>query len=57
MIPASRAAQQSEFLNNQYNYPAKPRSQWELGVKVGEFHINGDVSPVPNIGFGGHLRK
>jgi outer membrane protein OmpA-like peptidoglycan-associated protein len=57
VIPASRAAQQSEFLNNQYNYPAKPRSQWELGVKVGEFHINGDVSPVPNIGFGGHIRK
>jgi outer membrane protein OmpA-like peptidoglycan-associated protein/opacity protein-like surface antigen len=57
LIPASRAAQQNEFLNNQYNYPAKPRSQWELGVKAGEFHVNGDVNWLPNFGFGGHVRK
>jgi len=57
VIPASRAAQQNEFMNNQYDFPAKPRSMWEVGVKVGEFHINGDVSPVPNFGFGAHVRK
>ena len=56
-IPPSRAAQQNEFKNNQYDYPAKPRNMWELGVKLGEFHINGDVSPVPNFGFGAHVRK
>jgi len=57
VIPASRAAQQSEFMNNQYDFPAKPRSMWELGVKVGTFQINGDVSPVPSFGFGAHVRK
>ena len=57
VIPASRAAQQNDFMNNQYDYPAKPRSMWEVGVKVGDFHINGDVSPVRSFGFGAHVRK
>ncbi len=58
LIPSSRMAQHSEFLNNQYNFPAKPRSQWELGLKIGSPSISGDVpSTFPNAGFGIHLRK
>lgn len=58
LIPASRVPQQNEFMNNQYYYPAKPRNQWEIGVKVGNFFIAGDVPTLfPNIGFGAHVRK
>jgi len=58
LIPSKRLAQHNEFLNNQYNYPAKPRNQWEVGVKVGTFNIFGDVhSLFPTPGFGIHVRK
>jgi hypothetical protein len=58
LIPPSRMAQHNEFLNNQYIFPAKPRSQWELGLKIGSPTIAGDVSSVmPNFGFGVHARK
>ena len=58
VIPSSRMAQHNEFLNNQYPYPAKPRNQWEIGVKVGAFTIGGDVPALfPTPGFGIHVRK
>jgi len=58
LIPPSRLAQHNEFLNNQYTFPAKPRNQWELGIKVGSPTINGDVTATfPNFGFGIHVRK
>jgi hypothetical protein len=58
LIPPSRLAQHNEFLNNQYDFPAKPRSQWELGFKVGSPSILGEVSTVlPGFGWGLHLRK
>ena len=58
LIPASRMAQHSEFLNNQYSFPSKPRSQWEVGVKVGAPSVSGDIaSNYPNFGFGLHVRK
>ncbi|MBN8790367.1 MAG: OmpA family protein [Terrimonas sp.] len=58
LIPSSRLAQHNEFLNNQYNFPAKPRNQWEVGLKVGTFNIFGDVpSHFPTPGFGVHVRK
>lgn len=58
IIPANRMAQHNEFLNNQYNFPAKPRSQWELGLKVGSHAIIGDFSSkFPGFGYGVHLRK
>ncbi len=58
VIPSKRAAQHSEFLNGTYNFPAKPRNQWEIGIKGGLFQVSGDlparfVSP----GFGLHVRK
>ena len=58
LIPASRAPQHNEFMNNQYYYPAKPRNQWEIGAKVGTFNVLGDVpSNMFNLGFGAHVRK
>ena len=58
IIPANRMAQHNEFLNNQYSFPAKPRSQWELGLKVGSHSILGDFSSkFPGFGYGVHLRK
>lgn len=45
--------QQNEFLNNQYPYPAKPRSLWELGVSGGASMIFGDMDP--RFGYGGGI--
>jgi len=59
VIPAKRMPQQNEFWNNSYNFPAKPRNQWEVGVSTGIFTVSGDVSSkvftAPN--FGVHVRK
>jgi hypothetical protein len=49
--------QHTEFLNGTYNFPAKPRNQWEIGVKAGMFNISGDVTSVPSYGVGAHIRK
>lgn len=58
LVPKSGKAQHSEFLKNQYPFPAKPRNQWEVGVSVGNVAISGDVATlVPNIGWGVHVRK
>jgi hypothetical protein len=58
LIPPSRMAQHNEFLNNQYIFPAKPRSQWEVGLKLGSPSIGGDVNSLaPNFGYGLHVRK
>lgn len=35
VIPARRMPQHNEFLNNAYPFPAKPRNEWELGIKGG----------------------
>jgi outer membrane protein OmpA-like peptidoglycan-associated protein len=43
---------------NNYAYPAMPRNQWELGLKLGAFSISGDVrSRFPGIGAAVHVRK
>ncbi|MEP7278065.1 MAG: OmpA family protein [Bacteroidota bacterium] len=58
LIPASRQPQHNEFLNNAYPFPAKPRNQWEIGVKGGISSVAGDVrSVLPTGGFGIHVRK
>jgi hypothetical protein len=44
-------------MNGTYNYPAKPRNMWEIGVKAGLFTISGDVTPQPGLGYGLHIRK
>ncbi len=58
LIPASRQPQHNEFLNNAYPFPAKPRNQWEIGVKGGISSVAGDVRSIfPTGGFGIHVRK
>ena len=50
--------QHTEFLNGTYNFPAKPRNQWEVGVKAGAFTVSGDVPAIfPTLGEGVHIRK
>lgn len=58
LIPKKRLPQHNEFVNNAYPFPAKPRNQWEIGVKGGLFNVIGDVpSVIPTFGFGAHVRK
>ena len=58
VIPSRRLPQHTEFLANNYPFPAKPRNQWELGAKIGLFSISGDVrSEFPGFGTALHLRK
>jgi outer membrane protein OmpA-like peptidoglycan-associated protein len=51
--------QYTKFKQGIENYPAKPRNQWEFGIKTGLFDVNGDVHSqlftVPNVGI--HIRK
>ena len=58
LIPTKRLAQHNEFLNNAYPFPAKPRNQWEIGVKGG--YTTGFTSVTnwgPTGGFGIHIQK
>jgi outer membrane protein OmpA-like peptidoglycan-associated protein len=58
LIPTRRMPQQNEFLNNQYAFPAKPRNQWEIGIKGGYSSVAGDVAAIGfTPGFGLHVRK
>lgn len=66
LIPSRRMEQQRDFLSNQYDFPSKPRNQWEFGISVGAFNVSGDVrsknvftakNPGQTLGFGLHLRK
>ena len=57
-IPQKRMPQHTEFLNGTYNFPAKPRNQWEIGIKGGLFQISGDIpAKFLSPGFGIHVRK
>ena len=57
IVPDKRMPQHTEFLNGTYNFPAKPRNQWEVGIKGGMLNISGDVSTRFGYGFGAHIRK
>ena len=58
VVPSRRMPQHTEFMNGTYNYPAKPRNMWEVGIKGGSFTIGGDVaSRFFSPGFGVHVRK
>lgn len=58
LVPKNGKSQHSEFLQNQYPFPAKPRNQWEVGLSVGNVAISGDVNArIPQIGWGAHVRK
>ncbi|WP_243697402.1 OmpA family protein [Flaviaesturariibacter aridisoli] len=49
--------QHTEFMNGSYNFPAKPRNQWEIGIKGGLLNISGDVDALPSWAAGIHVRK
>ncbi len=51
VVPAKGMEQRSKFMANDYPYPPKPRSQWELGFAGGTSMIIGDVRS--KVGFGG----
>jgi outer membrane protein OmpA-like peptidoglycan-associated protein len=58
IYPTKRMPQHSEFLANNYAYPAKPRNMIELGIAAGMFTVSGDVpAVVPTPGFTAHIRK
>ena len=68
LIPESRLAQQRDFMNGQYDFPAKPRNQWEIGITGGFYNVSGDVrsksliinsgvKPINTLGWGIHVRK
>lgn len=58
VISPKKMAQQNEFWNNTYSYPAKPRNQWEIGISGGSFSVSGDVpSQNPTLGASIHIRK
>ena len=58
VIPSKRMPQHAEFLNGTSDYPAKPRNQWEIGVKIGAVTISGDVPAIfPTLGWGLHIRR
>ena len=58
VISSKGQAQQNEFMNNTYDFPAKPRSQTEIGISGGMFSVSGDVSAkLPTPGFAVHIRK
>ena len=58
VVPAKRMPQQNEFWNGSYNFPAKPRNMWEIGVSGGMFTVSGDVAAkIPTLGFSAHVRK
>ena len=58
LVPGKRMPQHTEFLNGTYNFPAKPRNQWEIGLKGGLFQVSGDIpAKFLSPGFGLHVRK
>lgn len=58
VIKPKSMPQQNEFWNNTYNFPAKPRNMWELGISGGSFNISGDVpTRFFTPGFAAHVRK
>jgi hypothetical protein len=58
LIPAKRIPQHNEFLNNAYPFPARPRDEWEIGLKGGLSTVSGSVrASLPTFGFGLHVRK
>ena len=58
LIKAKNLPQHNEFKNNAYPFPAKPRNQWEIGIKAGLFNVAGDVrSKIFTPGLGLHARK
>ena len=57
VVPSRRMPQHTEFLNGTYNFPARPRNMWEVGIKAGLFTPSTDVPALLTPGVGLHVRK
>lgn len=59
VIRSKNMPQQTEFWNNAYDFPAKPRNMWEVGASLGVFTLSSDVTAVPFTfpNFSVHVRK
>lgn len=58
VVSSKGMAQQNEFMNNTYDFPAKPRSEFEFGISGGLFSVSSDVSAkLPTAGISAHVRK
>src|SRR5918911_417404 len=58
VVPSKRMPQHTGVLNGTYNFPAKPRNQWEIGIKTGLLNVSGDIPSqlaFPSLGI--HVRK
>ena len=52
VITSKGQAQQNEFMNNTYDFPARPRNEIEIGISGGMFSVSGDVAaklPTPGV--------
>lgn len=56
-IAVKNLPQHNEFMNNQFPYPAKPKSQWEIGFGLGTSSVVGDIISNFGLGFGLSARK
>lgn len=61
-VPSYRMDQHRKFLNNEYQFPAKPRNMWEIGVGTGLYNVSGDVPTLMlwqkgGYGFNASIRK
>lgn len=67
-VSKKRQDQHDKFLDGKYNYPARPRDKWEIGINAGLLMVSGDVKTGfldwsaggnfhPKLGFGGHIRR
>ena len=56
-IPESRMEQHEKWLNNEEQFPAKPRSMWQLGLHGGMLRLAADVKSEMGYGYGLALRK
>jgi len=57
---SKQLAQHNEFMVGNYDYPAKPKDMWEIGIKGGSFSVpvaDVDARFGRSFGFGGHIRK
>ena len=65
-VPKGRQDQQDKFMDRKYNFPARPRDRWEIGIDVGSLLVSGDIKTglagkatdgKVNLGYGAHIRK
>ena len=49
-VASKNSAQFTEFSKNAYEYPARPRDMWEMGIGIGAATLNGELNPATGLG-------